>query len=84
MYLPSNFVVIIIFLGLSVSIVSCDKPHKKYSKDMNEPKKVDSDENYERPVLRDIEEPNFRTLKTPYRMAKLNLVWSKAQHVSNI
>lgn len=34
------------------------------------------------PILRDIEEPNFRTLRTPFRMAKLNLVWSKAQHVS--
>lgn len=26
-------------------------------------------------------DPDFRTLQRPFRMAKLNLVWSKAQNV---
>lgn len=51
----------------------CDKKHKnKYSAEANRnndlpPEKFD---------------PDFRTLQKPYRMAKLNMVWSKAQQVS--
>lgn len=28
-------------------------------------------------------DPDFRNLQKPFRMAKLNLLWSKAVHVSN-
>lgn len=78
---------VLLFLGLfciCISYVISDKPHKKYTKDANaQKKKPDSSEEIQRDSpLRDIEEPNFRTLRTPFRMAKLNLVWSKAQHVS--
>lgn len=63
-------------LTLSIVLVNCDKAAKKYSKDANEPKTA-------KPELRnpvDPSEANFRTLVKPFRMAKLNLVWTKAQH----
>lgn len=49
---------------------SADKGHEKYSKKAN--------------TLPDSEiyEPDFRNIQRPFRMAKLNLVWTKAQHVS--
>ncbi|EDS26155.1 conserved hypothetical protein [Culex quinquefasciatus] len=47
---------------------SADKGHEKYSKKAN--------------TLPDSEiyEPDFRNIQRPFRMAKLNLVWTKAQH----
>ncbi|XP_063704875.1 alpha-2-macroglobulin receptor-associated protein [Culicoides brevitarsis] len=71
---PFLFVILMLFC---ISSTIGDKPHKKYSKDAN---KRDSSEERDDKFVRDIEEPNFRTLRTPFRMAKLNLVWSKAQH----
>uniref|UniRef100_A0A336KK32 CSON011271 protein n=2 Tax=Culicoides sonorensis TaxID=179676 RepID=A0A336KK32_CULSO len=68
---------------MCLSTILAEKPHKKYSKDVN---KQDSSEERDFPkadektMLRDNDEINFRTLQKPFRMAKLNLVWSKAQH----
>lgn len=56
-----------LFLLFLINCVVCDKAAKKYSKEVNEPK------------LQDPLEPNFRTLQKPFRMAKLNLVFTKAQ-----
>lgn len=55
-----------IILGLA----SADKAADKYSKKAN--------------TLPDSEvyEPDFRNIQRPFRMAKLNMVWAKAQHVS--
>uniref|UniRef100_A0A182MEF5 Alpha 2-macroglobulin receptor-associated protein n=1 Tax=Anopheles culicifacies TaxID=139723 RepID=A0A182MEF5_9DIPT len=49
-------------------VVHSEKAHSKYSKHAN--------------VLPDSEiyEPDFRNIQRPFRMAKLNLVWTKAQH----
>lgn len=60
---------LIIFVNQSV----CDnKKHpNKYSAEANLPPHI---EKYD---------PDFRTIQKPFRMAKLNLVWSKAQHVSS-
>uniref|UniRef100_A0A182Q767 Alpha-2-macroglobulin RAP C-terminal domain-containing protein n=1 Tax=Anopheles farauti TaxID=69004 RepID=A0A182Q767_9DIPT len=48
--------------------VQSEKAHDKYSKHAN--------------ALPDSEiyEPDFRNIQRPFRMAKLNLVWTKAQH----
>lgn len=52
------------------------KQSKKYSKEANDPHfKQIVDEKYE---------PEIRNLQRPFRMAKLNLVWAKAQNVSSI
>lgn len=49
-----------------------EKPYDKYSKKANN---LPASEIYE---------PDFRNIQRPFRMAKLNLVWTKAQHVSFI
>lgn len=51
-----------------------DKKSKKYSREANEPQ-------FEQ-VKSETYDPDFRTLQRPFRMAKLNLVWAKAQNVS--
>lgn len=50
------------------------KESKKYSKEANDP-------NFKK-VLNEKYEPEIRNLQRPFRMAKLNLVWAKAQNVS--
>ncbi|XP_041764740.1 alpha-2-macroglobulin receptor-associated protein [Anopheles merus] len=49
-------------------VAQSEKAHSKYSKHAN--------------ALPDSEiyEPDFRNIQRPFRMAKLNLVWTKAQH----
>lgn len=66
-----NIISSIIFLSIFAIALSKkeDKKSNKYSKEANVP----SLDNYE---------PDFRTLKDPFRIMKVNLVWSKAQHVS--
>lgn len=60
-----------LLLLLSVTgLAVCDHGNK-YSKEANS--KVLMNEKYD---------PDFRNLQKPFRMAKLNLVWTKAQHVS--
>lgn len=61
----------LLVLILSLSYCSCKKQKSKYSAEANQP--YEPTEKYD---------PDFRTLQKPYRMAKLNLVWSKAVHVS--
>lgn len=61
-----------IFLCI-LQLSNCDKKHKnKYSAEANLPnfttEKYDAD---------------FRNIQKPFRIAKLNLVWAKAQHVSS-
>jgi alpha-2-macroglobulin receptor-associated protein len=56
------------------AVMSDDKPHKnKYSKEANV-KETTTEKLFEK------YDPDLRHLHKPFRMAKLNLVWSKAQH----
>ncbi|KAL5283178.1 LRPAP1 family protein [Megaselia abdita] len=59
-------IVLILFACLSIQPSTCDKKFNKYSKEANIPK-----EQYD---------PDFRNIENPFRMAKCNLVWSKAVH----
>ncbi|XP_037026290.1 alpha-2-macroglobulin receptor-associated protein [Bradysia coprophila] len=59
----------LLVLVLSLSYCSCKKQKSKYSAEANHA--YEPTEKYD---------PDFRTLQKPYRMAKLNLVWSKAVH----
>lgn len=63
-----------------------DKKHKnKYSADANNPSKFEDsfalDTNDIPPPPPERNDIDFRTLHKPFRMAKLNMVWSKAQQV---
>ena len=63
---------------IAVLLLCCgtfaDKKAKKYSREANDPQ-------FEQ-VKSETYDPDFRTLQRPFRMAKLNLVWAKAQNVS--
>lgn len=59
-------IVVLLFIGVSLG----DKKSHKYTAEANSPM---MNENYD---------PDFRNLQKPFRIAKLNLVWTKAQHVS--
>ncbi|EAT37199.1 AAEL010784-PA [Aedes aegypti] len=61
-------VVALICVNLMPAWIEAEKAAEKYSKKAN--------------TLPDSEvyQPDFRNIQRPYRMAKLNLVWSKAQH----
>lgn len=61
----------IVVLLYCLSYGNCKKHKSKYSAEANLPN--ETVEKYD---------PDFRALQKPYRMAKLNLVWSKAVHVS--
>lgn len=52
------------------------KSSKKYSKEANDP--------YFKQIVDEKYEPEIRNLQRPFRMAKLNLVWAKAQNVSAV
>jgi len=66
-----------IVLLLCLCHCNCKKHKSKYSEEANEvkpseiPQPVEPVEKYD---------PDFRTIRKPYRMAKLNMVWSKAVH----
>lgn len=62
-----------IFLA-SQSVNADRKESKKYSKEANDPQF--------KHVINEKYEPEIRNLQRPFRMAKLNLVWAKAQNVS--
>lgn len=65
----SALIALVVFISIAFCIVRCDSKHEnKYSAKANE-KFVES------------YDPDFRNLHRPFRMAKLNLVWTKAQHV---
>ncbi|XP_037808616.1 alpha-2-macroglobulin receptor-associated protein-like [Lucilia sericata] len=57
---------------LLCSCTLADKKAKKYSREANDP-------HFEQ-VKSETYDPDFRTLQRPFRMAKLNLVWAKAQN----
>lgn len=62
----------LLVIVLSLSYCSCKKHKSKYSAEANQ--------SYEPTERTEKYDPDFRTLQKPYRMAKLNLVWSKAVH----
>ncbi|XP_055586555.1 alpha-2-macroglobulin receptor-associated protein [Uranotaenia lowii] len=70
MHRPRKFLMAAVVLLATMVHFSeaAEKAYEKYSKKAN--------------VLPDSEiyEPDFRTIQRPFRMAKLNMVWSKAQH----
>ncbi|XP_013097698.2 alpha-2-macroglobulin receptor-associated protein [Stomoxys calcitrans] len=65
-----------LLLAIGILVIcshSCaEKKSKKYSKEANDP--------HFSQVKSETYDPDFRTLQRPFRMAKLNLVWSKAQN----
>lgn len=64
-------ILIFLFSTCLIEKSLCDKKHKnKYSAEANIPNL-------------DKYEPDIRELQKPFRMAKLNLVFSKAQQVNN-
>lgn len=65
------FFLVVLCFGL-INYSPCDaKKKNKYSAEMNLP-----------PTPTEKYDPDIRSLQKPFRMAKLNLVWSKAVHVS--
>jgi len=66
--------VLLIVLLLCLSYCSCKKHKSKYSAEANQPQSETAEPAVEK------YDPDFRKLQKPYRMAKLNLVWSKAVH----
>lgn len=62
--------ILIILLISLIGVSLCDRHGNKYSAEANS--KITMNEKYD---------PDFRNLHKPFRMAKLNLVWTKAQHV---
>ncbi|XP_075148615.1 alpha-2-macroglobulin receptor-associated protein [Haematobia irritans] len=64
--------VLTIFIFLLCSFSCGEKKSKKYSREANDP-------HFEQ-VKSETYDPDFRNLPRPFRMAKLNLVWSKAQN----
>lgn len=65
----SKGIIVIFLIFLHILSSNCDKKFNKYSKEANTniPKeKYDAD---------------FRDIKNPFRMAKCNLVWTKAVNV---
>ncbi|EDV90619.1 GH14080 [Drosophila grimshawi] len=64
---------VIAFLLVATQTVDADKKHsKKYSKETNEP-------HYQQ-IANEKYEPEIRNLQRPFRLAKLNLIWAKAQN----
>lgn len=71
-----KFKLFVIAVLLLCTCTFADKKAKKYSREANDPQ-------FEQ-VKSETYDPDFRTLQRPFRMAKLNLVWAKAQNVSKI
>lgn len=80
-----NIVCLIILLNLLVEVTCVNKYSKEANKDVKKEKKNDkpklkkSDDNIE-PI--DFRPVSLKHLDRPFRMAKLNLLWSKAVLVS--
>lgn len=66
---------ILVCLAVLFLVVGSGKS-KKYSREFNE-----NGKHFDK-VVRETYDPDFRSLQRPFRIAKLNLVWSKAQNVS--
>jgi len=73
----SALVVAAIALSVLIALQGVDadkKQSKKYSKEANDP--------HFQQVKQEKYDPDFKSIQRPFRMAKLNLVWAKAQNVS--
>ncbi|XP_039490955.1 alpha-2-macroglobulin receptor-associated protein [Drosophila santomea] len=71
----SALVVAAIALSLLIALQGVDadkKQSKKYSKEANDP--------HFQQVKQEKYDPDFKSIQRPFRMAKLNLVWAKAQN----
>lgn len=74
-----------LYITVCLVLISLTEPSlcgkNKYSKEAN----LKSNNNYEKKV-QFVDEPNvnIRDINKPFRMAKLNLLWTKAQHVSRM
>ncbi|XP_017476387.1 PREDICTED: alpha-2-macroglobulin receptor-associated protein [Rhagoletis zephyria] len=82
-----HFILVIMLLQLQLA-VGDKKQSKKYSREANEQQysrqklqkiSKNSDEG-ERKLTTERYDPDFRNLQRPFRIAKLNLVWAKAQN----
>lgn len=65
---------LVIIIGL-LTFFECGESLNKYSAEANQ--------KHEKPLLLN-PNVNFRTLEKPFRMAKLNMLWSKAQRVCTV
>uniref|UniRef100_A0A3F2Z497 Alpha-2-macroglobulin RAP C-terminal domain-containing protein n=1 Tax=Glossina pallidipes TaxID=7398 RepID=A0A3F2Z497_GLOPL len=72
MMLNQNMFVILLGALFFLHYADSDKKSKKYSREVNDPQFAK--------VLAESYNPDFRALQRPFRMAKLNLVWTKAQN----
>ncbi|EDV42156.1 uncharacterized protein Dana_GF17843 [Drosophila ananassae] len=68
-----SIVVVLVLALLAVSQVDADKKGKKYSREANDPQNF-------RHVAEEKYDPDFKNIQRPFRIAKLNLVWAKAQN----
>lgn len=62
---------LLIVIGFSLVFDKTFADYNKYSKELNQPLENEPDQNI------------FKTISRPFRINKLNIVWTKAQHVSN-
>ncbi|XP_016975593.1 alpha-2-macroglobulin receptor-associated protein [Drosophila rhopaloa] len=69
---PVIAVLALVLLIASQGVDADKKQSKKYSKEANSP-------HYEQ-VKKEKYDPDFKSIQRPFRMAKLNLVWAKAQN----
>jgi hypothetical protein len=63
------FLFCIFLLGLSY----CQAAVNKYSKEANQPEPVEG-----------VDKDSWKTIDKPFRLAKINLIWAKAQKVLTI
>lgn len=73
-----NLLSVTLFFSIIFVVTEC---HQKYSKEANFPNSEDPSLNYDGPG-EDLRPISLKHLDRPFRMAKLNLLWSKAVHVS--
>lgn len=66
---------VLVCLTISGGLANGSERSKKYTREFNEKGK-----HFDK-VAGETYDPDFRSLQRPFRMAKLNLVWSKAQNV---
>ncbi|KAH1012772.1 hypothetical protein HUJ05_011868 [Dendroctonus ponderosae] len=71
-----NVASVILFISIILVVTEC---HQKYSKDANFPSTQDSSPKFDGPG-EDLRPISLKHLDRPFRMAKLNLLWSKAVH----
>ncbi|KAH8367424.1 hypothetical protein KR200_000701 [Drosophila serrata] len=70
---PLLALVALALLVASQGVGADKKQSKKYSREANDPQHFEQ-------VRQEKYDPDFKSIQRPFRMAKLNLVWSKAQN----